>query len=349
MAGPWERRTGVRELSDVRLKLAVMVLLPLIPAAVAIHFLALQAEQTLLAQPPGSQPDTGNALLGQELLALLLLGALAALSVWIGPRFLVDRGKLLSAAEPVAGTRSRSEQDRDRDGEMGKLFSAVTQDLRSPLTSIKAASTMMLDQERDLQTNDRRDLLETIRDSADVLDRLVTNSVQLARSRHGGLRPERIHAALDEVASRTLERMRHRLRDHRVVLVIPDDLPEIAVDVMQLEHALTNVLENAARFSPAGSEIALILSRTNGSVLIRVEDRGTGIPQEERHHVVEPFVKLNGGGGAGLGLSISRVIAEAHGGSLRIEDPPGGGTAVVIELPTSPAVSVPELTREARG
>jgi signal transduction histidine kinase len=349
MAGPWERRTGVRELSDVRLRLAVVVFLPLIPAALALHYFSLEAGQALLAQPSGSQTGSENALLGQELLALILLGALGALSVWVAPRLFVDRGKLLSAAEPVAVTRSRSVPDRDRGGDMGKLFSAVTQDLRSPLTSIKAASTLMLDQERDLQTNDRRDLLETIRDSADVLDRLVTNSVQLARSREGGLRPERIPAALDEVASGTLQRMRHFLRDHRVVLVIPDDLPEIPVDVMQLEHALTNVLENAAKFSPAGSEIALILSRTNGSVFIRVEDRGTGIPLEDRDRVVEPFVKLNGGGGAGLGLSISRAIAEAHGGRLDIEEQPGGGTAVVLELPTSPAVGVPELTTEARG
>jgi two-component system sensor histidine kinase KdpD len=319
----------------------VLVLLPVIPAAVALHFFALEARQTLLAQPPGSQPGSGNALLGQELLALGLLGAIAALSVWLAPRFLVDRGKLLSAAEPVAVTRSRSEEDRDRGGESGKLFSSVTHELRTPLTSIKAAATLMLDHERDIQTNDRRELLETIRDSADVLDRLITNSVQLARSRDGGLRPERIRAALDEVASRTLDRMRHSLRDHRVVLVIPEDLPEIPIDVMQLEHALTNVLENAARFSPAGSEIALILSRRSGSVVVRVEDRGTGIPLDERDHVVEPFVKLNGGGGAGLGLSISRAIVEAHGGHLHIEDQPGGGTAVVLELPGGPAASVP--------
>ncbi len=337
----------MRELSDVRSRLAVLILPPLTAAGLALHFFALETRQTLLAQPPGPQPGSGNALLGQELLVLILMGALAALSVWIAPRFLVDRGKLLSAAEPVAATRSRP-SDRDRGGEAIQLFSSVTHDLRTPLTSIKAASTLMLDHERAIHTNDRRELLETIRDSADVLDRLITNAVQLSRSRDGGLRPEKIHAAVDEVASRTLDRMRHNLRDHRVVLVIPEVLPEIPVDVMQLEHALTNVLENAARFSPVGSEIALILSHREGSVLIRVEDRGTGIPQEEREHVIEPFVKLKGGAGAGLGLSIARAITEAHGGRLRIEDQPGGGTAVVLELPVNPlvAVTVPDLSAE---
>ena len=340
----------MRELSDVRSKLAVLILLPLTAAGLALHFFALETRQTLLAQPPGPQPGSGNALLGQELLVLILMGALAALSVWIAPRFLVDRGKLLSAAEPVAATRSRSEKDRDRGGEAIQLFSSVTHDLRTPLTSIKAASTLMLDHERAIQTNDRRELLETIRDSADVLDRLITNAVQLSRSRDGALRPKKIRAAVDEVASRTLDRMRHNLRDHRVVLVIPENLPEIPVDVMQLEHALTNVLENAARFSPVGSEIALILSHHDGSVLIRVEDRGTGIPREQRERVIEPFVKLGGGGGAGLGLSISRAITEAHGGQLRIEDQPGGGTAVVLELPVEPpSITMPELSTEVLG
>ena len=335
----------MRELSDVRFKLAFLILGIAIPAALAIHFFASEARQALLARPPGSQPDPGNALLGQELFALAVLGALTALNIWLAP--IVARGKLLSAAAPVAVERSRPETVRDRGGEIVKLFSSLTHDLRTPLTSIKAASTLMLDHERAIQTNDRREMLESIRDSADVLDRLVTNAAQLSRSRGEGLQPQKIRAAVDEVVSRTLDRMRHTLRAHRVVLVIPEDLPEIPVDVTQFEQALTNVLENAARFSPAGSEIALGLARQDGFVVVRVEDRGDGIPQEQRDRIFEPFVKLNGGGGAGLGLSVSRAIAEAHGGRMHIEDMPGGGTAVVLELPVdSPVVMVPDLSVE---
>ena len=342
----------MRELSDVRFKLASLILVIGIPAALAIHFFAAEARQALLARPLESQPTSGNALLGQELFALILLGSLAALSVGIAPRLIVARGKLLSAAAPVAVERSRPETDRDRDGDIVKLLSSLTHDLRTPLTSIKAASTLMLDHERALQTNDRREMLESIRDSAELLDRLVTNAAQLSRSRKDALHPQQTPAAVDEVVSRTLDRMRHTLRAHRVVLVIPEELPEIPVDVTQLEQALTNVLENAARFSPAGSEIALILSRRDGFVVVRVEDRGDGIPKEERERIFEPFVKLNGGGGgggAGLGLAVSRAIAQAHGGDMRIEEQPGGGTAVVLELPTvAPVVTVPDMAMEGR-
>lgn len=228
------------------------------------------------------------------------------------------------------------------------LFSSVTHDLRTPLTSIKAASTLLLDHEGDVGEPERRELLESIREGADGLDGLITNTLQLSRSRAGGLRPRKIPAALDEVASRTLERLRHKLRDHRVVLVVPEDLPDVPVDVVQLDQVLTNLLENAARFSPPGTEIALSVLPRNGSVVLRIEDRGPGIPAGERERVFEPFVKLVGGGGAGLGLPISRAIVEAHGGRVLIEDSPGGGTAAVLELPLNGnTVLVPEVSTES--
>ena len=99
-----------------------------------------------------------------------------------------------------------------------------------------------------------------------------------------------------------------------MVVVIPEDLPEIPVDVTQIDQALGNLLENAATFSPVGTEIALILERQNGSLMVRVEDRGPGVPPDQREHVFKPFVRLASGGGAGLGLPISRAIVEAHGG-----------------------------------
>jgi two-component system sensor histidine kinase KdpD len=303
-----------------------------------------------LAQHLEPQPGFEDALLGQELISLGVIFVLGLIAVWVGQSLLVARGTLLSAAAPIAagGTRSRSDAGRDRGGEMHKLFSTLTHDLRSPLTSIKAASTLMLDRAEEIDEGGRTELLETIRESSDGLDRMITNAVQLSRSRAGELQPQKIPASMDEVASRALERLRHRLRDHHVVLVIPEDLPEVPVDVVQLDQALANVLENAATFSPAGTEIALSLERRNGSLLVRVEDRGPGIPSEQREYVFKPFVKLAAGGGAGLGLPISRAIVEAHGGRMMIEDAPGGaGTVVIVELPLDPSMLVvPELTRE---
>jgi two-component system sensor histidine kinase KdpD len=274
---------------------------------------------------------------------------LTLLVILAGTRLIVARGTLLSAAAPIAArTRSRTDAIRDRGGDLQRLFSSLTHDLRSPLTSIKAASTLILEHEQELGNKDRRELLETIGEGADGLDRMISNAAQLSRSRSGELRPRKIPASMDEVVSRTLDRLRYRLRDHHVVLVIPEDLPEVPVDVVQLDQALSNLLENAAVFSPVGSEITLSLRRRNGSMVLRVEDQGPGIPHQDREHVFHPFVKLSAGGGAGLGLPISRAIVEAHGGRLAIEDAPGRtGTVILVELPLDPmAIVVPELTRE---
>ncbi|MGH2710087.1 MAG: sensor histidine kinase [Actinomycetota bacterium] len=230
--------------------------------------------------------------------------------------------------------------------ETSTLFSSIAHDLRTPLTSIKAASTTLLRHESELDQAVRMELLETIRDSADSLDRLIGNALQISRGRAGVLEPKRVSAAIDEVASRTLEQLRHRLRDHRVLLVIPEDLPEVPVDVTSIDQVLTNLLENAARFSPPGTEIAISMLPRDGHVLIRVEDHGPGIPAHERERVFEPFVKLAPGGGAGLGLTAAKAIAQAHGGRITIEDARGGGTAVVMELPRSRHLVVPELSEE---
>jgi K+-sensing histidine kinase KdpD len=336
----------VRVLSSLRTRLALVVILPAIPAIVALHLITLHARQTLLAQHLESQTGSEDALLGQELIALGTVAVLGLIAAWICSSLLVARGTLLSAAAPIAADdlRSRADSVRDPGGEMQRLFSSVTHDLRSPLTSIKAASTLMLDHERELEGKDRRELLETIREGADSLDRMISNSVQLSRSQSGELQQRRIPASMDEVVARTLERLRYQLRDHHVVLVIPQDLPEVPVDVVQLDQVLANVLENAARFSPAGTEIALSLERRSASLVVRVEDRGPGIPAEQRERIFKPFVKLAAGGGAGLGLPISLAIVEAHGGRMLIEDAPGGGTIVVMELPLDPSMLVvPEL------
>lgn len=235
-----------------------------------------------------------------------------------------------------------SEVDRAR----AALFSSITHDLRSPLTAIKAASTLLMQYE--LEPADRRELLEIIREGADGLDRLIANAIHLSRTRAGGLRPNKSPAAVDEVVSRTLERLRHHLRDHRMVLVIPEDLPEVPVDVVQLDQALANLLENAATFSPPGTEIVMSVLKRDSSLMIRVEDRGEGIPREEREHVFAPFVKLAAGGGAGLGLATCRAIAESHGGRVLIEDRPGPGCAIVMELPLDEAsVVVPDVEETA--
>jgi two-component system sensor histidine kinase KdpD len=118
--------------------------------------------------------------------------------------------------------------------------------------------------------------------------------------------------------------------------MLRENLPEIPLDLGQIDQALTNVLENAARYTPRGRRISVGAARWREGVQIRIADRGPGISREERERVFEPFVRGEGSAGTGLGLAIARAIVEAHGGMIRVTDEPGGGAALVIELPGRP-------------
>ena len=221
-------------------------------------------------------------------------------------------------------------------GTRAALFSAVTHDLKTPLASVKAAVTSLLDPEAMLTEADARSLLETILAEADRLGRLLANLLDLARLQAKALEPKTERADLAELVGAVLQRLQPSLDGHEVDVAIREDLPELSVDVVQIDQVLTNLLENAVRFSPEGAPIRVSASRWQSRVEVRVADRGPGIPPDERERVFESFWRRDRGearGGSGLGLTISRAIVVAHRGRLRIEDTPGGGATVVFSLP----------------
>jgi two-component system sensor histidine kinase KdpD len=232
-------------------------------------------------------------------------------------------------AREADGARVEAETNRLR----AALFSSVTHDLRTPLASITASVTTLEGTGNDLGPEDRRDLLETIRQEAERLNRLVGNLMQLSRIRAGALMPEKTPAAIGEVIEGVVARLQPVLKNHRVRLMLRDDLPMAPMDVVQVDQALTNLVENAARYGPPGSEIAVYGARWQDSVEVRVSDRGPGIPIDQRDHVMEPFVRGDGTGGTGLGLSIAAAIVESHGGRIWIQETPGGGATVTFRLP----------------
>jgi two-component system sensor histidine kinase KdpD len=125
--------------------------------------------------------------------------------------------------------------------------------------------------------------------------------------------------------------------------IVRPDFPEIPVDPVQLDQVVTNLLENAARFSPPGGEITISVSPWQRSMQVRIADQGPGVPSEDRERVFDAFYRgdaTNGRGGSGLGLAIARAIVLAHGGRIWIEGAPSGGAAVVFELPTTDAEPV---------
>jgi two-component system sensor histidine kinase KdpD len=194
--------------------------------------------------------------------------------------------------------------------------------------------TGLLDREAEFSPDERRDLLETIRQEADRLNRLVGNLLDLSRLRAGALTPSKRPAAVDELIEGVVGRMEPVLQAHTVDLHLRDDLPEVPMDVVQVDQALTNILENAAKFSPAGSRILVQAARWEDSVQVRIADQGPGIPPDDRASAFEPFARGDREGSAtGLGLAIAHAVVTAHGGTIRIEEAPGGGTAVILRLP----------------
>jgi two-component system sensor histidine kinase KdpD len=255
-----------------------------------------------------------------------------------GERHLI-RAFASQMALAVESTRLATEASEARDRAersqlQAALLQSVTHDLRTPLASIIASVTSLLDPDAGLRPDARTDLLETIKDEAERLDRLVGNLLDLSRLRAGALTPSKRPTAIDEMIESVLARLAPVLEGHRLNVVLREDLPDVPVDVVQIDQALTNILENAAKYSPSGSQISVSAARWEDSVQVRIADQGTGIDPELRRQVFEPFFRSDGAvSGSGLGLAIAHAVVVAHGGTIWIEDAPGGGTAVVFRLP----------------
>ena len=216
------------------------------------------------------------------------------------------------------------------------LFSSVTHDLRTPLSSIKASASGLLAEGAHYSEEERRDVLRTVVEEADHLNLIVSNLLDLARMRAGVLVPSKQPMLIDEVIGSVLQRMRRSLEHVAVRTTIRPELPPVDADPIQIGQVLTNIIENAIRFSPRGSEIQIAAARWRSTVQVRVSDRGPGIPPEDRERVFEEFYRHDAGegrGGTGLGLAIARAVIVAHGGTIRASGAPGGGTAVIFELP----------------
>ena len=215
------------------------------------------------------------------------------------------------------------------------LFSSVTHELRTPLASITASVTNLLDPGDGISDSDRVELLETIRDEAHRLNRLVGNLLQLARVRAGAVTPSTQLAAINDVIEGVSARLSKRTGGRRIRLVLREDVPDIWIDLDQIDQVVTNLIENALSYGSEGTEIVVSSARWRDAVEVRVTDQGPGVPEEDRERVFEPFVRgeTSREGGSGLGLAIARAFVEAHGGSIWIEGAPTGGASFVFRLP----------------
>ncbi len=232
----------------------------------------------------------------------------------------------------VEEARTEAEASRTR----AALFSSVTHDLRTPLASITASASSLMEEGVPFSESQRLELLRTILEESQRLNRLVGNLMDLSRVRAGALLPSTQPVPIEDVVSAVVERLRPALRGRPLAVRIRDDIPPVPVDVVQMDQALTNILENALRYSPAGAPISISASRWEDVVEVHVSDRGPGIPAHRRGRVFEEFYRRDVNGeraGTGLGLAIARAVISAHGGAIWIEETPGGGATVGFRLP----------------
>ena len=242
------------------------------------------------------------------------------------------------------------------------LLDAVTHDLRTPLTSIKASVTTLLDGERSrergaaegqLGKEGRREMLEVIDEEADRLDRFIEGMMELARIEAGEMHLRRKWSSLNEIIVAAMKRAEPRTRAHRIELWLDEELPAVRVDERAMSEVVYVLVENAAKYSPPASVIRVLAKGgEESSVQLVVEDKGPGIPVELRERVFDKFFRAMRDGdksksGTGMGLAIAKGIVEAHGGHISIEDSgDSNGIRVVVVLPTG---DIKENGREKIG
>jgi two-component system sensor histidine kinase KdpD len=220
------------------------------------------------------------------------------------------------------------------DEQRSALLRSVSHDLRTPLATIRAVASDLRDGVV-YEEPTRIELLGTVCDEAERLDRIVANLLSLSRIEAGALDPERQAVPMDELIGERLRRLGALFRQVRVQVDLPADLPLVDGDYTQLEQVVTNLLENASRHAPPGSIVRIGGRRlaSGGQVELWVADEGIGIPEYERQRVFEAFRRGEGSRSSGVGLAICKAVVEAHGGSIRVDRTPGGGATVAFTLP----------------
>ena len=280
----------------------------------------------VLAAPDAETPER-SARTGLDLSALLDHAAAA-----------IERARLDRALE-AARDQARADELREA------LVNSVSHDLKTPLTSIVGSVTALKEFWRRYDETARIDLVDTIHGEAIRLGHVVGNALDLARLRSGEMKLRREATEVADVVNAAIADV-SRLTPGRVIDVrLPEDLPILEIDPFLAERALVQILENATKYSPAGTSIVVAARRTPSEVTVEVSDAGVGFPPEEARHVFDRFYRGSGDdaaiAGSGLGLAIARAFVEADGGSIRASSP-GRGRGATFHVVYPVPASIPE-------
>jgi two-component system sensor histidine kinase KdpD len=263
-----------------------------------------------------------------------------------GERFvlaLLDQGAVALERAEFAADAADAEALRRSDKLRSALLNSVSHDLRTPLATVLGSATTLLEYPESLDKQVQADLLSSIREEAERLNRYVGDLLDMTRLEGGGLDVRKDWVDVRDALGAGVERVSRRLGHRKVTRDFPADLPMIKADAALLEQALVNILENAIGYSPDDSTIELAAYEDRNNVVISIEDEGRGIPTAELERVFEKFRRMeessDRGKGAGLGLAISKGFIEAMGGRIAAASPihQGRGTRILISLKKEPA------------
>jgi two-component system sensor histidine kinase KdpD len=249
---------------------------------------------------------------------------------------IADRLAVTMEREMLRQEANRVELLRRTDELRTALLSSVSHDLRTPLAAIKASAESLLQHDVAWSEEDRDDFASAIVRESDRLNRLVGNLLDMSRIEGGALRPQLDWYDLGELLREVVGRLGPLLDGRCVNLTVADDLPPAMLDYLMIGQVVTNLLENAVKYTPPCTPIDLHVEHAGDSVRVGIVDHGSGIPASKWPAVFEPFYRLERRGpirGSGLGLSVSKGLVEGHDGRIWIEETPGGGATFRFELP----------------
>ena len=288
---------------------------------------------TLFRDEPSGITITPIHLGGQPIASLAISGHVLSDSALQAIANLVAIG-----LEKVRGQEAASQAEVAHRSEELKstMLDAIAHEFKTPLTSIKAAaSALLLDATK--STDQQRELATIVNEEADRMARLVTEAIQMARIEAGEIQLNKALWAMPGLLSKAIERLRLLTEDRTIDVQTDPDLPVIEADAELLELAIRQVIDNALKYSPPASAIRVRMSAIENGIVIKIQDKGAGIPEVDQPHVFEKFYRGSNIrsklAGSGMGLAVARQIARAHGGDIQLATSSEKGSEFVISLP----------------
>ena len=260
-----------------------------------------------------------------------------------------SQGALALERAWLVEAESRAKVLEESDHLKSILLSSVSHELRTPLSTIKAAASSLRGHEVSWDSPARVELVAAIDDEADHLNMLVGNLLDMSRIESGALKPNREWNILPEILGTVLVRMRHLVEEHQIEVDIPESLPLVPVDYVQMEQVFTNLVSNSVKYAPEKTRICIRAFVEDESIHVQVSNQGPQVPQEHLERIFDKFYRITAAErvtGTGLGLSICKGIIEAHGGRIWAENV-SDGLAFNITLPLIwDGVTAPQLPTE---